>query len=666
MFFTRLTSVVPTLVPALLLMLHASVLAQPRPPAVADFFQNPALSQAVLAPSGRSVAFLVGAKNSRDRLAVLDLDSMKVQAVASYSDADVTGVHWVNDQRLVYSLADRRLAQADQRFAPGLFAVNADGSALRQLVQRERVFVQDGIGTRQLPWSTFLLRQRGAQRGDEVLVVQPEAYSDKGFDFFKLLRLNTVNGRAEAVETPPNAFDWLIDHQGEVRAVQTARDDRSAIHWRGTGDKWRVLREFDRYTGGNLSLRFVAADGRVYATARGVGAGASDTTQVSTYDPATDQLGATPVMATPQFDLQPEFIASDDKLLGLRVTVDAEVTQWLDEGMKAHQAEVDRLLPATANMLTPPRRGNSPWMLVRAFSDVQPALYFVYHAQTKKLTRLGGEQPGIQPAQMSPMDLVRYQARDGLEIPAYLTLPSSSQNKKNLPLIVYVHGGPWVRGASWQWQAPVQFLASRGYAVLQPEFRGSTGFGQKHFRAGFKQWGLAMQDDLADGARWAVAQGMADPKRICIMGASYGGYATLMGLAKDGDVFRCGVQWVGVSDILLLFDAGWSDISDEFKRWGMPQLIGDRQKDAARLEATSPVKLAARIKNPLLMGYGGADRRVPIEHGRRMFDAVKGHNPGAEFVVYDKEGHGWALPATEADWWGRVESFLARHLAVTP
>ena len=150
------------------------------------------------------------------------------------------------------------------------------------------------------------------------------------------------------------------------------------------------------------------------------------------------------------------------------------------------------------------------------------------------------------------------------------------------------------------------------------------------------------------------------------MGASYGGYATLMGLAKDGDVFRCGVQWVGVSDILLLFDAGWSDISDEFKRWGMPQLIGDRQKDAAQLEATSPVKLAARIKNPLLMGYGGADRRVPIEHGRRMFDAVKGHNPGAEFVLYDKEGHGWALPATEADWWGRVENFLARHLAVTP
>ena len=171
-----------------------------------------------------------------------------------------------------------------------------------------------------------------------------------------------------------------------------------------------------------------------------------------------------------------------------------------------------------------------------------------------------------------------------------------------------------------------------------------------------------MQDDLADAARWAVAQGIADPKRICIMGASYGGYATLMGLARDGDLFRCGVQWAGVADMLLLFDASWSDNSDAFKRFGMPQLIGDRQKDAAQLEATSPVRLAARIKNPVLMGYGRADKRVPIEYGRRILDAVKPHNPGAEFVEYDKEGHGWALPATEVDWWSRVEVLLALQL----
>jgi dipeptidyl aminopeptidase/acylaminoacyl peptidase len=643
-----------------------AIAADNKPPPIADFFQNPAFSNAVLSPSGRLLAVVVGAKDSRDRLAVLDLDTMKVQAVASYSDADVVRPVWVNDKRLVFSLADRRLAEADRWFAPGLFAVNADGSGLRQLVQREPVFAQDGIGTRQLPWNTFLLHAAGAQRGDDVLVVQPEVIVKNRWDFARLLKLNTVNNRAEPVDTPSNAFSWLIDAQGQVRAVRTEREGRAAVHWREQGGKWRVLREFDRFTGVDFALRYIGADDRLLAVARGVGTPRGDTLVVTSYDPATDQLGAQPLAATPQFDLEPQFIASDDKLLGLRFTVDAQVTQWLDEGMKAHQFEVDKLLPATANMLTPPRRGNSPWILVRAFSDVQPALYFVFNIQTKRLTRLGGEQPGIKPAQMSPMDLVRYKARDGLEIPAYLTLPVAAEPKKNLPLIVWVHGGPWVRGATWQWQAPVQFLASRGYAVMQPEFRGSTGFGSQHFRAGFKQWGLAMQDDLADAARWAIAQGIADPRRICIMGASYGGYATLMGLAKDGDLFRCGVQWLGVADMQLLFDKNWGDINDEFRRWEMPQLIGDRQKDAAQLDATSPVKQAARIKNPLLMAYGGADLRVPIEHGRRFFDAVKPHNPNAEFVEYEKEGHGWALPATELDWWSRVEVFLARHLAARP
>jgi dipeptidyl aminopeptidase/acylaminoacyl peptidase len=239
-------------------------------------------------------------------------------------------------------------------------------------------------------------------------------------------------------------------------------------------------------------------------------------------------------------------------------------------------------------------------------------------------------------------------------------------------MLARVYGGqePKASGkltkSGWEWQAEVQFLASRGYAVLQPEFRGSTGFGERHLTAGFKQWGQAMQDDLADGARWAIAQGIADPQRIAIMGASYGGYATLMGLAKDGDLFRCGVQWVGVSDLQLMYDASWSDLSDNFKQYGMPALLGDREKDAAMLLANSPLQQASRIKRPLLMAYGRIDQRVPIEHGERMRDALEPHNPDVEWVRYDKDGHGWSLPETEVDWWTRVEKFLARHMGSPP
>ncbi len=228
-----------------------------------------------------------------------------------------------------------------------------------------------------------------------------------------------------------------------------------------------------------------------------------------------------------------------------------------------------------------------------------------------------------------------------------------------------MHGGPYVRGGEWGWKADAQFLASRGYAVLEPEYRGSTGFGQKHYRAGWKQWGLKMQDDIADGATWAIAEGIVAPKRICIAGASYGGYATPMGLLNDPSLFKCGIDWVGVNDIGLLYTGRWSfrsDMSDNYRRYGMPELVGDMVKDAAQFKATSPLAQAARITQPLLLAYGGADVRVPLYHGQKFHDAVKATNPHVEMVVYQEQGHGWVLPKNRIDFWGRVEKFLDQHI----
>jgi dipeptidyl aminopeptidase/acylaminoacyl peptidase len=295
-------------------------------------------------------------------------------------------------------------------------------------------------------------------------------------------------------------------------------------------------------------------------------------------------------------------------------------------------------------------------------SDKQPRTTYVYNTATRKFTNLGSAHPALDRKQMGETDFVRVRARDGLSIPAYLTLPPGGV-KKNLPMVVLVHGGPWVRGANWAFNAEVQFLATRGYAVLQPEFRGSTGFGWKHFEAGFKQWGRAMQNDVADATRWAIEQGYADPKRVCIAGASYGGYATLMGLANDPDLFRCGVQWVGVTDPQLMFSVYWSDISNEAKKYSYSKLIGDPVADAGMMEAVSPIKNAAKIKQPLLMAYGAWDVRVPLVHGEKFRDAMKPHNEKVEWVLYPNEGHGWARPENRIDFWKRVETFLARELA---
>jgi dipeptidyl aminopeptidase/acylaminoacyl peptidase len=624
---------------------------------VETFFERPVYSDAVLSPSGERVAFGLGGKGQRDSLAVLDLATLKMRKITASDQTDVSTFRWVNDQRLVFTLRENHLAAGDTFLAPGLFAINADGSGLRQLVLRGGNRVPD---QRELPWNTFLLPQVGAQDSDWVYVVRPDAITDKGFDYFDLQRLNTVNGLTQDVDTPKKVFEWLLDDKGELRAVRTGDGGVAALHLRdpATGG-WRKLREYDRFgTGADIQLQGLAADGQLIVTARAN----RDMAALYMYDPVADRLADKPLLAVAQYDVEPQLIQAQGRLLGAHFTADAQVTHWFDATMKQHQADVDKALPNTTNLLQPPRRGNSPWILVHAFADVQPAMYLLFNTSTKKLTRIGAERPDVQAKQMSTMDMVRYKARDGLEIPAYLTLPVSAPEKKNLPLIVYVHGGPWVRGATWRWRPDVQFLASRGFAVLQPEFRGSRGFGLRHFESSFKQWGLAMQDDLADGARWAIAQGIADPGRICIMGASYGGYATLMGLAKDGDLFKCGINWVGVSDILLMYDATWSDSSDVWKRYGMPLRVGDRDKDRAQLEATSPIRLAARIKNPLLVGHGRVDRRVPIEHGQRLVDAVKSHNANVEWVRYADEGHGWSLPATEVDWWTRVEKFLDRHM----
>jgi dipeptidyl aminopeptidase/acylaminoacyl peptidase len=220
-----------------------------------------------------------------------------------------------------------------------------------------------------------------------------------------------------------------------------------------------------------------------------------------------------------------------------------------------------------------------------------------------------------------------------------------------------------VRGGYWQWEAWAQFLASRGYVVLAPEFRGSTGFGAEHHQAGWKQWGRAMPDDLADSVGWAVQQGLIDPARVCIAGASYGGYAALMGLIRDPQLFRCGVAWVAVTEPRLLFKSSWTnDSTEDGRRYFLPNVLGDPVRDAEMLRSTSPVEQAARIRAPLLLAYGGLDRRVPLEHGTLLRDALQAAGREPEFVIYGGEGHTWLLTESKLDFARRLEAFLARNL----
>ncbi|MYN43659.1 prolyl oligopeptidase family serine peptidase [Pseudoduganella sp. FT93W] len=638
-------------------------------PTLSDFFANPQLSATVLSPNGKYLAVKIGASGKRERLAVLELETQKITVVGNFSDADVGDFQWVNDQRLAFTAADREAAQGNQRYWPGLYAVNRDGSGFRQLAMRSSIpFVTDASATRLsrdlLSNHTFLLGQAGAQNSD-YLYVQERHYSGRAqIDYVSLLKVNTVTGRlaAERIETPDHAMHWLLDFQGEPRLVQTLDKGVSTILYRDPATQsWRKLAEFHAYgnSKGSFTPLSFGPDGTLYVIA----SNGQNTSAVYTFDLNQLTLSDKPVVRLDGYDFSGHLILNQQKLLGVRFLSDAYATEWLDDDLKAMQAKVDSMLPNTINLLTVARRNESPWILVNAYADVWPNRTMLYNRETQKLSSLGEAYPTIHPEQMARTMLVHYKARDGLDIPAWLTVPQGEG--KNLPMVVLVHGGPFTRGNSWHWDPQVQFLASRGYAVLQPEFRGSTGFGKQHFQAGWKQWGLKMQDDIADGTRWAIARGTADAQRICIAGASYGGYATLMGLVRDPDLYRCGIEWAGVTDINLLRTGHWayvSDMSESWKQYGIPQLVGDPEKDAEQLKATSPLLQAARITRPLLLAHGGSDLRVPLVHGTRFYDAVKQTNPDVEWVEYPDEGHGWALPATRYDFWSRVEKFLDKHI----
>jgi dipeptidyl aminopeptidase/acylaminoacyl peptidase len=637
------------------------------------FFDDNHFDSPKLSPDGRYLAARVSLPGERTRLSVIDLNDLSVKVAAAFGDADVAYFEWVNNQRLMFNGYDRRQTYSDDLHAPGLFAVNRDGSGYKQLSKTN----YQGSGApatgsllqeRLLDWSHFPLGQVGRQDSDDAYVVKVQVNaSASAATNFALLRLNTVTGRTTTVSSPGQASDWLLDQQGEPRLAMNDIGRQHVVYVR-EGDNWSSLLESAPYIGQTFSPVGFGPDGTLYVAARKD----NDKSALYRYDLTKKQLAADSLVGMDDYDYLPDMagaqsddlIVRDNKLVGVRYSADVQGVAWLDASGKALQDKIDLLLPGLVNLISLPRRPATPWVLVSSYSDVQPLVYLVYNTGTGKLVKIGASREAIHSGQMGRQELVHYTSRDGMNIPALLTYPHGAA-RKNLPMVVLVHGGPFVHGSDWGWNADAQFLASRGYLVMEPAYRGSTGYGWQHFKAGWKQWGLKMQDDVADGARWAIGKGIADGKRICIAGASYGGYATLMGLVNDPDLYRCGVNWAGVTDIKLMYTGDWSaesDLSDQWATYGMPLLVGDLERDAAQLDATSPLRQAARIKQPLLLAYGGDDHRVPLYHGEKFLAAVKAVNPNVEWIVYPKEGHGWHLPQNRIDFWNRVEKFLGQHI----
>ena len=274
------------------------------------------------------------------------------------------------------------------------------------------------------------------------------------------------------------------------------------------------------------------------------------------------------------------------------------------------------------------------------------------------MTLLADVSPWLAEEQLAQMRPIEYRARDGLPIHGYLTLPAGTA-PKILPVVVNVHGGPWARDA-WGFNPEVQFLANRGYAVLQVNFRGSTGYGRAFWEASFREWGRRMQDDITDGVQWLIDQGIADPRRVAIYGGSYGGYATLAGLAFTPDLYAAGVDYVGVSNLLTFMKT----IPPYWKPYlaMLQEMVGDLEADQAMLTAASPVFSADRIKAPLLIAQGAKDPRVVKSESDQMVEAMRQRGVEVEYIVKDNEGHGFRNEENRFEFYEAMERFLAQHL----
>lgn len=637
-------------------------------PAHADLAQDharaPEIATAQLSPSGRYLAMLTQQPGRATGLTVLDLVTQdRMVSEAADPMTLLTQLAWVNEDRLVISAMDIGNGVEVMAGRAGLYAVNRDGSDFRELIRWR--LGNDTTGTRianrtlNYEWSMEGVVRDGSA---DIWVVRRHRDARGDWTHNSYARLNTADGALKPVPLngPEHVQQWLRHPGGQGDVVVTVWNGRQQLHHRaGPGAAWRALQDEDAVAGDAWQpLAFLGATQLLVKAHAG-----QDTLGLYTLDLAKGQLSSEPVVAVKGFDLHPSLAldGADGPLLGLRLTADGPLNVWFDPAMDQLQRSLDAALPKDRrNTLSCSRCGQSSHVLVWSRSDRQPGELYVYSRAQGSLQRIGESRPWLKEEQQPRRTLHRVATRDGQSMPVYITHPAGKVAGDRLPAVMLVHGGPWVRGANLAWDAEAAYLASLGYRVIEPEFRGSTGYGARWTGAGRQAWGRAMQDDLLDAVAWADGQRLIDPKKVCIMGGSYGGYAALMGAVRDGAHYRCSVAFAAVSDIGLLFKVFRSDMSDQVKEHFLQRMVGD--PDAASQREVSPLVRAAEVQMPLLVVHGMQDRRVPIDHARRFVDAARAAKAPVELVTYDLEGHGFINPVNRTDYYRRVGAFLQRHL----
>lgn len=601
-----------------------------------DFFRISERTGYQLSPDGTYISYMAPYKERLNIFVrrVTDTDEQATR-ITHETQRSVAGYMWADNERLLF-IKD---TAGDENYQ--LYGVRRDGSDERAYTAFEGV-------------RTSIIDELEEQKGYILIGMNRRIR-----EIFDPYRLNIETGELTLLaENPGNIQSWMTDHDGRLRVATAIVDGvNTQILYRDTEDEEFRPVLTTNFRDSVCFIGFTPNNREVYAITNLN----RDKNALVRMNPATcEELEL--LYENDRYDISSiVYSRKRKKLLSVYCTGHKDpVRHFFDKDEENLRARIKAHFPDQRYGIANSDKAER-YYLVYVGSDRTRGAYWFYDAETDQATHIADLAPWIKAEEMNAMLPVCYETRDGLHIEAYLTLPNglTLEQAKNLPVVVNPHGGPWARDC-WGYSSEVQFLANRGYAVFQMNFRGSTGYGRKFLESSYKQWGLKMQDDITDGVNWLIEQGIADAKRIAIYGGSYGGYAVLAGLTLTPTLYACGIDYVGVSNLFTFMNTippYWRPMLEM-----MHEQIGNPETDKEQLEKTSPALHADKISVPLFIAQGANDPRVNKAESDQMVEALRQRGVEVEYMVKDNEGHGFQNQENRFDFYRAMERFLKQHL----